>query len=54
MTELQELRKALDEATAQIEEGSEFVRKSLQRVEEARLRILKAAGIRTEDEQHRE
>jgi hypothetical protein len=53
MTELEELRKAIDEATAQIEEGSEFVRQSLQRVKEARLRMLKAAGIQTDDRQQR-
>jgi hypothetical protein len=53
MTDIEELRKALDEATARIEEGSEFVRRSLQRAEEARLRMLKAAGIQTEDDQHR-
>jgi hypothetical protein len=50
MTELEELRKDLDEATAQVEEGSEFVRQSLQRAKEARLRMLKAAGIDTDDE----
>jgi hypothetical protein len=53
MTEEEELRKALDEATARIEEGSEFIRKSLQRAEEARLRMLKSAGIRTDDGQQR-
>ena len=53
MTELEELRKALDEATARIKEGSESIRKSLQRAEEARLRMLKAAGIRADHGQPR-
>jgi hypothetical protein len=53
MTEEEELRKAIDEVSARVEEGSEFVRKSLQRAEEARLRMLKSAGIRIDDGQKR-
>jgi hypothetical protein len=53
MTEIEELRKAFNEAKERIDEDMEFVRKSLQRAEAARLRMLKAAGIRTEDGQHR-
>jgi hypothetical protein len=50
MTEEEELRKAIDEVSARVAEGSEFVRKSLQRAKEARLRMLKAAGVDTHDE----
>jgi hypothetical protein len=53
MTETGELRKAFNEAKARIEEDSEFVRKSIQRAEAARLRMLKAAGIRADHGQSR-
>ncbi len=51
MTEIEELRQALNEAKARVEEGSERVREHLARAEAARLRMLKAAGIRTDDGQ---
>lgn len=53
MTEIEELRKAWDEAKKRLEENDEFVRKALLRAEEHRQRILEAAGIRTVDGRHR-
>jgi hypothetical protein len=53
MTEEEELRRDFLEAKERIDEDMEFVRESLQRAEAARLRMLKAAGIRTDDGQPR-
>jgi hypothetical protein len=53
MTEEEELRRHLLESKERIDEDMEFVRKALERAEAARLRMLKAAGIQTEDGQHR-
>jgi hypothetical protein len=49
MTEIEELRKAFDEAKERIEESIERGREHLAQAEEARLRMLKAAGIPTDD-----
>ena len=52
MTEIEELRKAFNEDKESFEEDDEFVRKALIRAEEARQRMLEAAGIRTVDGRH--
>jgi hypothetical protein len=48
MTEEEDLRKHLLESKERIYEDMEFVRKSLERAEAARLRMLKAAGIQAD------
>ncbi len=53
MTEEEDLRKHLLESTERIYEDMEFVRKSLERAEAARLRMLKAAGIPADGELQR-
>jgi hypothetical protein len=53
MTEIEELRKALLEATEHIQKSDERVEQALKRAEEARKRMLRAAGISRADGQHR-
>jgi len=53
MTEIEVLMKDWNETKKRLEESDAFVRESLARAKEHRLRILEAAGIRTVDGRHR-